>query len=88
MRTSKLKEGASYIYEKADGITYAREFGSEPSSRFVIGMDFETKAAINKIKDDKLWGEIRESAKTNSSLQTALNTAIIIHELSKKDGKE
>lgn len=88
MRTTKLKEGVSYIYERVGGITYARESGSDPSSRLIIGMDLETKAAIDKIKDDNLWREIRESAKSNETLQTALNNVIIIHELSKKDGQE
>jgi len=36
-----LKPGATYIYEKANGVTYAREFGAEPSTRQVIGWDYE-----------------------------------------------
>jgi hypothetical protein len=29
-----LKPGATYIYEHADGVTYAREFGAAYSERF------------------------------------------------------
>jgi len=36
-----LKPGATYIYEKANGVTYAREFGSDPSTREAIGWDYE-----------------------------------------------
>jgi hypothetical protein len=41
-----------------------------------------------QIREDKLWGEIRRAAKTNKSLQTALDHAIMIYKLSKeyKDG--
>jgi len=33
--------------------------------------------------DDKLWGEIRREAKTNPTLQSALDRAIMIYRLSK-----
>jgi hypothetical protein len=36
-----LKPGATYIYEKADGITYAREFGALTQCyKFEIGRDY------------------------------------------------
>lgn len=43
---------------------------------------------IERVKEDKLWGEIRRAAKTNNSLQAALDHAIMIYKLSKeyKDG--
>ena len=34
-----LTPGAKYIYEKADGITYAREVGAPHNERFEIGRD-------------------------------------------------
>lgn len=48
----------------------------------------ELSADLSKIKDDKLWGEIRRAAKTNSTLQSAMDECIIIYKLSKeyKDG--
>jgi len=34
-----LKPDATYIYERAEGIIYAREFGADPSTRRVIGYE-------------------------------------------------
>jgi hypothetical protein len=39
MRT--LKPGATYIYERANGVVYAREFGADPNTRQVIGYDYD-----------------------------------------------
>ena len=36
-----LKPGATYVYEKANGVTYAREFGSHPSTRQAIGWEYD-----------------------------------------------
>lgn len=83
-----LKPGATYIYERVDGTTYAREIGDPASSRFPIGWDANTKDTLTKIKDDKLWGEIRREALVNPLLQEELNRVKIFYELSKKDGKK
>jgi hypothetical protein len=56
-----LKPGATYIYERADGITYAREFGS--TDRTAIGWDYNVKLKLDQLKEDKLWDEIRQAAK-------------------------
>jgi len=37
--TGSLKPGATYIYERADGIIYARESGADPSTRKVVGYE-------------------------------------------------
>jgi hypothetical protein len=34
-----LKPDTKYIYERSDGIIYAREFGADPSTRRVIGYE-------------------------------------------------
>jgi len=34
-----LKPDATYIYERAEGIIYAREFGADPSTRRVVGYE-------------------------------------------------
>lgn len=83
-----LKPGATYIYERADGVTYAREFGDPASARFPIGWDADTKDTLTKLKEDKLWGEIRRAAVVNPLLQEALDRVKIIYELSKDNGKE
>jgi hypothetical protein len=72
-----LKPGATYIYERAGGVTYAREFGS--TIRTPIGWDHTAKY----VDELRLWQDIRETAKTNPSLQKALDNVIIVYKLSK-----
>lgn len=93
-----LKPGATYIYERVDGVVYAREAGSEPSTRVPIGWDYDpnkpmpTPASVPidgkkmylQTKEARLWKSIRETAKTNPSLQKTLDRAILIHNLVKK----
>jgi hypothetical protein len=77
-----LKPGATYIYEKADGITYAREFNAPHGERFEIGRDFEMI-----LKDEiRLWGEIVRAGRTNQALQAALDRVKILYHLSKDHG--
>lgn len=76
--TSKLKPGATYIYERADGVTYAREFGS--TERKPIGWDYN----VGEQAADALWKDIRFQAHTNPTLQKALDRAIMIYRLSKE----
>jgi hypothetical protein len=83
-----LKPGATYVYEHADGITYAREFGAPHHERFEIGRTFEKQSLDEQLREDKLWGNIRRAAKSNKLLQDALDRAIMIYHLSKKNGKE
>lgn len=96
----QLKPGAKYIYERADGVTYARELGADPSTREAIGWNYDPtqpnfdprtsdgRPLHSHIMDSKLWGDIRREAKTNPTLQDALERAILIYHLSKKDGTE
>jgi hypothetical protein len=79
-----LTPGAKYIYEKADGITYAREFGAPHSDRFEIGRDYE-----RFLKDElQLWEEIVRAGRTNKALQDALDRAKIVYHLTKDHGKK
>jgi hypothetical protein len=43
-------------------------------------------STVEQIREDQLWGEIRRAAKTNSALQSVLERAIIIYQLSKNHG--
>jgi len=36
-----LKPDTTYIYERANGVVYAREFGADPSDRFEIGYEYD-----------------------------------------------
>ena len=94
-----LKPGAKYIYERADGVTYAREFGADPSTREAIGWNYDPtqpnfdprtsdgRPLFEQIQESKLWGEIRRAARDNPALQAAIDRVIITYHLSKdKDG--
>ena len=94
----QLKPGTTYVYERVDNVVYARESGADPSTRVAIGSDYDPvtghkidydKRTVDgrplheKIMEDKMWGEIRHAAKTNSTLQDALEHAIMIYKLTK-----
>lgn len=85
-----LSPGTTYIYERENNITYAREVGSDPLTRKPIGWDYDLRTddgrpLIDHIRDGKLWGDIRRAAKDNPLLQEALDRVKIIYELSKHD---
>ncbi len=85
MIMGQLKPNVQYIYEHADGITYAREFGSPTASRFEIGRTFERQQKDFNRQEDALWHDIRRAASDNKELQYALDRVKIIYELSRKD---
>jgi hypothetical protein len=82
-----LKPNVTYIYEKSNGVTYAREFGS--LERKAIGWDFpmlqEPKFQHSDVQEVQLWSEIRQSAKTNIALQKALDRVKLLYQLSKEN---
>ncbi len=82
-----LKPGATYVYERADGIIYAREMGADPRERFVVGYESgkEYDPVRNSVQENQLWHEIRSAAKTNPALQEALDRVKVIYELSKHE---
>jgi hypothetical protein len=83
-KMGNLKPGATYIYEKADGITYAREFGAPHNDRFEIGRDYQ-----RFLQDElQLWEEIVREGRTNPVLQDALDRVKIVYHLSKDHGKK
>ena len=86
----QLKPGAKYIYERVDGVTYAREFGANSSERFEIGYDWSGedqqrgRSMRDSLMEDKLWGNIRRAAEDNPALKDALDKAIEIYYLTKE----
>ena len=87
-----LKPGVTYIYERNGDEVYAREFGEK--DRTLIGYKYEMenkpdprtndgRPLREHIMEDKMWGEIHREAKTNPTLQKALDRAIMIYKLSK-----
>ena len=79
-----LKPGVTYIYEHANGITYARESGSDPRSRFEVG---RTEGRID-LDEHNLVIKMRIAAKTNLALRKALDRAILVYKLSEEYERE
>lgn len=87
-----LKSGATYIYESHDGITYAREFGADPSTRIAIGYDYritsakqETTLLAAMLEEERLWREIFHAAKTNITLHEELERVKMLYYLCKDE---
>lgn len=72
-----LKPGATYVYEYASGIVYAREQGAPPGTRFEIGRD-QTRQDLD---EHNLVIRMRIAAKTNPALRKALDRAILIYKM-------
>ena len=81
----RLEHGANYVYEKSDGVTYARKVGDPPDARFEIGRDYDSEKLHKDLMHSKLWGEIHRAAKSNPALQEAIDRVIVIYELSRQD---
>ena len=92
----QLKPGATYIYERVEDTVYQREAGADPNTRVEIGYDYNTheerrdwdiragmKTKRDSMMEDRLWGNIRLAARTNPTLQDALDRAIMIYNLTK-----
>ena len=83
-----LVPGVPLIYERVDGTVYSRRVGE--LERTVVGHDHDPRTSDGRplydhIMEDKMWGEIRREARTNPTLQDALERAIVIYKLSKTD---
>jgi hypothetical protein len=77
------------IFESPDGgnTVYSRESGTD-QRELVKTYDFRThdgRPLHEHIMEDRMWGKIRRAAKTNPALQDALERAIMIYHLTKKN---
>jgi hypothetical protein len=82
----RLKPGATYVYEKANGITYAREAGAHPGDRFEVGRDWNNEKATvlgMPLEEVSVLVDMVREAEHNPSLQAALEHARIVYELSR-----
>jgi hypothetical protein len=79
-----LKPGATYIYERVDGIIYARE----PLSTERIEMGRTADRVIKDQLDWDLWKEIVEQSKFHPALQSELERVKIFYLLMKGNGVE
>ena len=81
-----LVPGVPLIYERVDSTVYSRRSGE--TERTVVGYDHDPRTSDGRplhdhIMEDKMWGDIRRTARTNPTLQDALDRAIMIYQLSK-----
>jgi hypothetical protein len=76
------------IFESPDSgeTVYVREIGSDPRDRVLHSESEKKKSTVEQIGEDQLWHDIRRAAKTNKTLQDALERAILIYQLSKENG--
>ena len=89
---SQLKPGVSYIYERANGIIYAREEGAPPDERFEIGrilpgaqgLPGESLMFGKPVKEVAELVAISDAAKTNPALQDALDRVKMLYLLTKE----
>jgi hypothetical protein len=83
-----LKPGATYVYERDGDTVYAREMGADPNTRQVVGWDYDpgSNPGLSRMRQEFLWNNIHDAAKTNPALQKALEQCIIIYNLSKDHG--
>jgi hypothetical protein len=97
-----LKPGATYIYERVGNEVYARESGADPSTRQLMGYNYDPVTGhqidynkstttgdrlFDRLQEDKMWGDIRRLARTTPALQDAMERVIMIYKLIKVDKK-
>ena len=77
----------TYIYESPDkGQTvYRRQQGDTQRELIKDTRTPDGRPLHEHIMENKLWGEIHRTAKTNPALQDALDRARVIYELSRDD---
>ena len=74
-----LTPGATYIYEHADGVTYAREFGK--TQRVVVGYN----ESYYKRRRHQLWQNIIEVSFEDKELEHMLEQVEIYYRLRHQD---
>jgi len=93
-----LKPGANYIFERVGGVVYSREFGADPSTRVVVGWDYDPSKPTFDPRESTILGmpvtkvgelvAIARAAETNPTLNEALERLKILYHLSKDAGNQ
>ncbi len=79
---SNFKQDTTYIYEHADGVTYARKPGAAPADRFEVDRTLRKQTSGQILKEEVLWSKIRNAAKENKTVQDALERVLLVYYLS------
>lgn len=80
-----LTPGATYIYERAEGIIYAREFGADPSTRQVVGYESGKEYDLNGSNKRMLsdLNEIVKMCETDPGMRELLDQLFVMYNLKK-----
>lgn len=78
----RYKPGKQYIYERADGVTYAREIGEPVHTRFEIGRDYNRTIQYEL----EIWRKILEKAEEDSALKEAIDKVKVLYYLTNDHG--
>jgi hypothetical protein len=78
-----LTPGATYIYERVDGVVYAREAGK--THRKAIGWDYGSEPRSFTAPNQINWVDLFETAHANPALQKALDRVILLYQTIKED---
>ena len=73
-----LKPGATLIYERANGVITAREFGS--TEKKVVGYDVLSSPEQRHFSE---WNAILRASENNPALREAIDRVRIVYNLSK-----
>ena len=80
-----LKPGATYIYERADGIIYAREFGE--TKRTVVGYEsgkeYDLSGPTKRMMSE--LNEVVRMCETDPEMRELLDKLFVVYNLKKKE---
>ena len=72
-----LTPGATYVYERANGVIYAREFGQQ--ERTIVGYDTDHTAA--RQRQFSKWNDILLAAESDPVLKDMIDQVEVYHTL-------
>ncbi len=80
-----LTPGATYIYERSEGIIYAREFGADPSTRIVVGYesgkDYDPINANRRMLSE--FNDVLRMCETDPAMKEMLDQLFVMYNLKK-----
>lgn len=82
----RLEPGVKYIYERVNGVTYARKMGEPAHTRIEVGRDYDGPQILGMPAPQVAQlVDIAKAAEHNPALQDALERVKVIYELSKQE---
>lgn len=85
-QSKKMLPGEALIYERADGVVYARYQNKPDIPRWIIGGDPGAVArAQGKLLDYSEWQRLCELAETNATLKKLMDKLVITYFMIKDD---